>query len=256
MYAMVSDALGKLGLSAIIFDIKNIRDTEGNSVIESLERVKIAELNKNAKISEAIHQKESTVKQEEMKLEEEAARLNREQESLAKEVLVDQERLKLEKQQATKKAEIERERLKIMALASKEKLMIEAEASSASVRLRAQAQADAIKMKADADAEAILKKGQAEAKVLEQKNKAMGGNYAAQIELSKIMSVTQIDTAEKIATALGQNNKIMYIPTGGDNGLLSSFMPKMDALLQSGLPSELMDTFTKKKKSTKKSVSK
>ena len=247
MYSMVSDALGKLGLSAIIFDIKNIRDTDGNSVIASLERVKIAELKKNATISEAIHQKESTVKQEQMKLEEESARLDREQVGFAKKVLVDQERLKLEKQQATKKAEIERERQKIMAQGAKEQLMIEAEAAANSIRLKAEAHADATKLKAEADAEAILKKGHAEAEVLKEKNKAMGGNYAAQIELSKIMSVTQIDTAEKIAMALGKNNKIMYIPNGGDNGLLTSFMPKLDAFFQSGLPEQLMETITKKK---------
>ena len=249
MYAMVSDALGKLGLSAIIFDIKNIRDTEGNSVIQSLERVKIAELVKNAKISEAIHQKESTVKQEQMKLEEESARLNREQEGLTKEVLVDQERLRLEKQKATKKAEIERERQRIMAEGAREKLMIESEATAESIRLQAQAQAEATKLRAEADAEAIMKKGHAEAEVLKEKNKAMGGNFAAQIELSKIMSVTQIDTAEKIAMALGKNNKIMYLPS--DKGLLSSFMPKMDAFFQSGLPEQLMDTITKKKPTKK-----
>ncbi len=251
VYSMVSDALGKLGLSAIIFDIKNIRDMEGSEVIASMERVKIAELQKNAQVSEAIHKKEATVKREQMMQEEAAARLTREQEIITQQVQVDQEQLILEKQQATKKAEIERERQRIQAEAAREKLMIDAQAAADAIRLKAESEADAVKLRAHADAEAILKKGEAEAAVLEKKNKAMGGNFAAQIELSKIMSVAQIDSAGKIAEALGKNNKIMYLPTGGDNGFLSNFMPKMDALLQSGLPAEIMENFGKKKSSKK-----
>ncbi len=251
VYAMVADALGKLGLSAIIFDIKNIKDTEGNEVISSLERVKIAELRKNAQVAEAIHNKESFVKSEQMKQEQEFARLTKEQEVISKQVLVDKERLLLEKQQSTKKAEIEKERLKIMALATKEKSVIDAEAQAEVIRVKAEANAEAIKLKAEADAEAILKKGIAEADVLQRKNEAMGGNYAAQIELSKILSVAQIDTAGKIAEALGKNNKIMYLPADGDNGLLSSFMPKIDALFQSGLPADIIGQLSGKKSNKK-----
>ncbi|UYP48479.1 hypothetical protein NEF87_004764 [Candidatus Lokiarchaeum ossiferum] len=251
VYSMVSDALGKLGLSAIIFDIKNIRDIDQSQVISSMERVKIAELQKNAQVSEAIHKKEATVKREQMMQEEAAARLTREQEIITQQVKVDQEQLILEKQQSSKKAEIEREKQRIYAEAAKEKLMIETQAAADAIKLKAESESHAIKIRAEADADAILKKGQAEATVLEMKNKAMGGNFAAQIELSKIMSVAQIDSAGKIAEALGKNNKIMYLPTGGDNGILSNFMPKMDAIMQSGLPAEIMETLGKKK-STKK----
>ncbi|QEE16387.1 SPFH domain-containing protein [Promethearchaeum syntrophicum] len=247
VYSMVADALGKLGLSAIIFDIKNIRDTEGNDVITSLERVKIAELRKNAQVAEAIHNKESFVKSEQMKQEQETARLIKEQDIIAKQVLVDQERLILDKQQSTKKAEIEKERLKIMAEAEKEKNMIDAEAEAEVIRVKAEAEAEAIKLKAIANAEAILKKGIAEAEVLKKKNAAMGGNYAAQIELSKILSKAQIDSAGKIAEALGKNNKIMYLPVDGDNGLLSNFLPKIDAFFQSGIPTDIMGQLSGKK---------
>ncbi|MFX0076292.1 MAG: SPFH domain-containing protein, partial [Candidatus Hermodarchaeota archaeon] len=44
VYEIVVDALNKLGISVIIFDIKNIRDVEGRDVIGSLERQEQARL--------------------------------------------------------------------------------------------------------------------------------------------------------------------------------------------------------------------
>jgi GTP-binding nuclear protein Ran len=114
VYEMVADALNKLGLSAIIFDIKNIRDIEGRDVIGSLERAKIAELEKKARISEAIHyneaqeleverKKATQVKSEQMKQEEEQARLEREQQAR----LEREQQARLEREQ---QARLERER--------------------------------------------------------------------------------------------------------------------------------------------------
>jgi len=114
VYEMVADALNKLGLSAIIFDIKNIRDIEGRDVIGSLERAKIAELEKKARISEAIHDNEAQeleverkkatqVKSEQMKQEEEQARLERERQAR----LEREQQARLEREQ---QARLERER--------------------------------------------------------------------------------------------------------------------------------------------------
>ena len=62
-----------------------------------------------------------------------------------------------------------------------------------------------------------------------------------QIELMKLFSVTQIDSAAKIAEALGVNNKIMYLPVGEGNGFMSSFLPKFQALIESGLPADIIE---------------
>lgn len=253
IYDMVADALGKLGLSAIIFDIKNIRDVEGADVIENLERVKIAELRKNARISESIHnneaivievekEKNAKVKTEQMLQEQDEARLDRQKIIAQRQKELEQETL-----------EIEAQKLRMHAEARKQERLLEAQSEAESISVRARAEADAIKIRAEADAESIQKRGEAEANVLKQKALAMkDGNWAAQIEMMKILSVAQVDTAEKVAQALGKNNKIMYIPMTEDGNILSNFLPKMDALMQSGLPEEFVQKMTGSKRTSKK----
>jgi hypothetical protein len=66
-------------------------------------------------------------------------------------------------------------------------------------------------------------------------------NLAGQVKILEILSHAQIESAGKIAEALGKNNKIMYMPVdnNGNQNLLTRFVPQIDALLQSGLPAEL-----------------
>ncbi len=262
VYDMVADALSKLGLSAVIFDIKDIQDYKGSNVIASLERVKVAELHKEARISEAQQnslaevteseeQKKSKVKQEEMQQQEEAARLIREEEVARRQAAVENERLALAEQKETRMAEIAREKARIEAEARKEQKLINAQADADAIMARAESEAEAIRIKAQAEAESIQKRGEAEAEVLKKKNAAMGGDFAGQIELMKLFSVTQVDSAAKIAEALGQNNKIMYLPTGENSNLLSNFLPNMNALMESGLPQEIIDLLKKGKKASK-----
>ncbi|MBD3352606.1 MAG: hypothetical protein GF364_14050 [Candidatus Lokiarchaeota archaeon] len=269
IYDMVADALSKLGLSAIIFDIKNIRDIENSDVISSLEAVKIAELRKNARISEATHdneakiievekRKNSTVKAEQMKQEEEDARLQREREMAKQQRAVEEEKLKIEEQKAAKLASIARNKMKIMAEAEREKRLNEAKAEADAIRLRAEAESNAIKLKAEAEADGIRKRGVAEADVLKKKAEAMNiSSQAGQIKMLEVLSKAQVESAGKIADSLGANNKIMYLPVGNGSNFMSSFMPKIDSLLQSGLLDEILQKFAKsssknrKKKSSK-----
>jgi len=244
IYRMVADALSKLGLSAIVFDIKNIRDIEGSDVIATLERVKIAELRKNARISEASNNaqaisvevekdKEAKVKVEQMQREKDNARLLREQEAASRQGLVELEKLKMEEAKATTIAKINRE-----------KKLVEAQAEADAIEMQAKAASNAVRLKADAEAEAIQLRGEAESVVLKQKGEAMkDGPIAAQIEMMKILSVAQIDSAAKVAEALGQNSKIMYIPIGNGHSVLSDFLPKLDSFLQSGIPAEIIENF-------------
>jgi len=246
IYRMVSDALNKLGLSAIIFDVKNITDIEGTDVIASLEKVKIAELRKNARISESIHnsealsveierQKQSNVKAQQMKKEEDDARLEREKETAKHQMLVETEKLKIKEQETMRSASIERDRRLVEAKSQAEAIEIEAKAASNAVKLKGEAEADAIRQKGYAEADIMTKKAEAMAALTKQ------GNIAGQIKILEILSQAQVQSSEKIAEALGKNNKIMYLPNDGENGLLSAFLPKLDGLLQSGIGAELMN---------------
>ena len=257
VYEMVSDALAKLGLSAIIFDIKNIRDIDGRDVIGSLERVKIAELIKKARISEAIQENEAKeveterkkstqVKFEKMKLEEEQARLEREREVAINQMLVEQEKLKIEEQKLTRFAEIEQKKAKILANAKREQQLIEAQGDAEATERRAQADANAIKLAAQAEAESIRVKGIAEVDVLKEKSETLKqGSVAAQLQILEILSQAQVDSAGKIADALGKNNKIMYLPVDSNGGnILTKWLPKMEGLLQSGMLSKFVKQLT------------
>ena len=257
VYEMVSDALAKLGLSAIIFDIKNIRDIDGRDVIGSLERVKIAELIKKARISEAIQENEAKeveterkkstqVKFEKMKLEEEQARLEREREVAINQMLVEQEKLKIEEQKLTRFAEIEQKKAKILANAKREQQLIEAQGDAEATERRAQADANAIKLAAQAEAESIRVKGIAEVDVLKEKSETLKqGSVAAQLQILEILSQAQVDSTGKIADALGKNNKIMYLPVDSNGGnILTKWLPKMEGLLQSGMLSKFVKQLT------------
>jgi flotillin len=242
VYKMVENSLSKLGLTAIIFDIKNITDVADSDVIVQLERVKIAELRKNARISESIHnnkaievevekRKESKVKMELMKKEEENARLERELENTTKLRMVEDEKLKIAELKSKKLAEIARQQK-----------LIEAQAEAEAIKLKVEAETEAIKLKAEAKADGIRKIGYAEADILRKKAEAMEiSKLAGQVKILEILSHAQIESAGKIAEALGSNNKIMYMPvdSNGNQNLLTRFVPQIDALLQSGLPAEL-----------------
>lgn len=252
VYNMVAESLAKLGLSAIIFDIKNILDIEDQDVIGSLERVKIAELKRNARISEAIQDNEARevevernkateVKIQTMKLEEEQARLTKEKQMAIEQMMVETELLKIEEQKMTRLASIEKEKTTILAQANRDKQMLEAQGAADAVRLAAQAESESVKMRAEAEAESIRMKGLAEAEILKKKSEALKqGSYAGQIKVLEILSQAQVDTAGKIAEALGANNKIIYLPMDGKSNLLSSLIPKLDGVLQSGMLDELV----------------
>jgi hypothetical protein len=107
-------------------------------------------------------------------------------------------------------------------------------------------------------------KGMAEVEVLKKKSEALKqGSVAAQLQILEILSNAQVDTAGKIAEALGNNNKIMYLPMDNGGNFLVNWLPKLEGLIQSGMLSRIVKqlsnvgqiaTVTKKepKKITKK----
>ena len=83
----------------------------------------------------------------------------------------------------------------------------------------------------------------AEIEVLKQKSEALHeGSVTAKLQILELLSNAQVDTAGKIAEALGKNNKIIYIPTNGkDNSFLANWLPKLDGILQSGMLPKIID---------------
>ena len=177
-----------------------------------------------------------------MKLEEEQARLAREREVSARQMLVEQEKLNIEEQKLTRFAEIEQKKARILAEAKREQRLIEAKSEAEATERRAQAEANAIKLAAEAEAESIRVRGIAEVEVLKEKSEALKqGSVAAQLQIIEILSQAQVDSAGKIADALGKNNKIMYLPVDNNGGnILTKWLPKMEGLLQSGMLSKFV----------------
>ena len=179
-------------------------------------------------------------------MEEEQARLERERDVSTNQMLVEQEKLKIEEQKLTRFAEIEQKKAKILAEAKKEQRLIEAQAEAEATQKKAEADAKAIKLAAEAEAEGIRVKGLAEVEVLQKKSEALKqGSVAAQLQILEILSQAQVDSAGKIADALGKNNKIMYLPVDNNGGnILTKWLPKMEGLLESGMLSKFVKQLT------------
>ncbi len=75
------------------------------------------------------------------------------------------------------------------------------------------------------DAEAIFKKAEA----MREYN-----DVSSNLKVIEILANAQIESSTQVAKAIGQNNKIMYLPMNGE-GMFSGIIPKMDALLQSNI---------------------
>ncbi|NVM30760.1 MAG: hypothetical protein HWN65_18105 [Candidatus Helarchaeota archaeon] len=241
IYKEIVDSMMKLGLEPVIFDIKNISDTKGSTVINDFERVKSAELRKEARIAESIHHSEaeimeserhklSQVKREGDLMEEEKAKVQREMTVTEKSRELVTKRMAVKREQITKTAEIE-----------KQKLLLKAEADAESIRVRAQAEAEAIELKAQAEATGIREK----AKALEEYQKA--GEKGLKVKSLEILSNAMVKSSENIATALEKNSKIIMLGGGnGQNGAgnaLFNLVPMFSLLTEKGmlslLPEEL-----------------
>ncbi|MHA1275548.1 MAG: SPFH domain-containing protein [Candidatus Helarchaeota archaeon] len=241
IYKLIVDSLMKLGLEPIIFDIKNISDAKESTVIKDFERVKSAELRKEARISESVHLSEaeimeserhkmSQVKHENDLMEEEKAKIQKEM------MIAEKSRELVEKKMAIKEEEIRR-----AAEIQKEKLRLEAEAEAEAIRLKAEAEADAIKLTAEAEAAGIKEK----AKALEEYQKA--GESGMKIKSLEILADAMVRSSENVATALKTNSKLIMLGGGNGSGSINggtgqtlfNLIPMFSLLTENGLLSML-----------------
>lgn len=244
IYKLIVDSLMKLGLEPVIFDIKNISDTKESTVIKDFERIKSAELRKEARIAESIHisdaeiteserHKMAQVKRESDKLDEDDARISREMTIADKERELMQKRLLIKEDEARKTAEI-----------AKEKLRLESEAEANAVKLRAQADAESIRLKAEAEAEGIRDK----AKALEEYQKA--GEKGLKIKQIEIIANAMVKQSENMAKGLQNNSKVILMGGGGNSGdatrSMMNLMPMFSLFTESGMMSFFADEKKKK----------
>ncbi|MHA1268397.1 MAG: SPFH domain-containing protein [Candidatus Helarchaeota archaeon] len=246
IYKLIVDSLLKLGLEPVIFDIKNISDTKESTVIKDFERVKSAELRKEARVAESIHLSEaeimeserhklSQVKREQDLLEEEKAKIEREMIMAEKNKELTIKKMLIKEEEIRKAAEIE-----------KEKLRLQAEAEAEAIKLRAQAEADAIKLKAEAEASGIRDK----AKALEEYQKA--GEKGLKIKSLEIIANALVKQSEFMAKGLQNNSKVILMG-GGDNNQtgatrsMLNLMPMFSLFTESGMFSLLADNSKKDK---------
>ena len=230
IYKSLTGSFVKLGLEPIIFDIKDIKDDQGSTVIRDLERVKSAELDKNARIAEATNDanakqveaekhKESTVTQENMLKAEKEAEIEKEKFVAEQTEELVNRRMKVKELEVFREAEIERKKQVELANAKAEAKKIEAQAESEALKLTAEAEAAGIREKA---------------KALEEYNKA--GEKGLKMKALEILIQGMVESSKEMANALRMNSKVIIMGNGDSKGnSLTNLIPMSELLIESGI---------------------
>ncbi|MDH5400940.1 MAG: SPFH domain-containing protein [Candidatus Heimdallarchaeota archaeon] len=262
IYKSTAESLSRLGVKVLIFDIRDIVDVPGSTVISDMERVKSAELTKLARIAEAEQStqaeiieaqkiSEAEVQKQQALQKSEAARLEQE-----KFIAVENKELTLRKMdiknaEIRRTAEIESEKLKIDTLAESERQMEIAKGESEAQLIKARSEAEAIRIRAQAEAEAIKLKLLAEAegtKALAEAIKSFNKEGIG-VKIAEINADTQVKVAEQISKGIEKNSKLFL----SSNSFYSDLISGINALKEADI--SLADitngSTTKKSKPTK-----
>jgi flotillin len=236
IYRSTHDALAKIGIEVLMFDIINIVDVDDSHVIHDLERVKSAELSRHARESEAIHQSKATIIESQQQSDAEVARQEafRKQETarIQQEITVAEQRQELmEKEMGVKR--IERER---SAEIQRQQLLIQVQTEADRKKRLAQADAEAILIKSKAEAEAIRMKMEAEAEGTEKLAEALEklDEAGLQVKLREIHSHMTIESAKALAEGIRNNTKL-FLPISSGNGQTDGNMTSVLTSLLPGL---------------------
>jgi len=249
IYTSTSTSLSRVGVRVTLFDIKNIVDTEGSTVINDLERVQSAEINKiareaeaiqmsQAEITEALKKSEAEVKRQESFQRSEEARLEQEQTIATQRAILSAREMEVLDVETKRKAEINREKIEIAALAEAEKVRTEAQGRADAQLIEAQANAQAIKLEAEAEAEKIRMKLIAEAEGTDKLATALKSFNEAgiSVKLAEIGAEAQIAVSENVAKGI-QNNTKLFLPVNGDGlgSTLNSLIPNIASMKEAGV---------------------
>ncbi len=254
-----SETLARVGIEVVLFDIKNIIDIDGYTVIADMERVKSAELNKIARIAEANQNAEAEIVEAERRSEAEVKR----QEALQRAEtarLTQQQLIAEQKKQLTLKemdvlnaetrrqAEIEAQRIAIAADADAEKQRKIAQGDADSNIIRAKAEAEAARTRAGAEADAIRMRLEAEAEGTRSLAEALKqfNESGIMVKINEIRAEAQKEVASSIARGIQNNSKLILPATGGLGGIFSDIVTGISAMKEAGV--SLGDVLEKSKK--------
>ncbi|MHA2252371.1 MAG: SPFH domain-containing protein [Candidatus Kariarchaeaceae archaeon] len=269
IYTSTTDSLARLGVRVTLFDIKNIVDVEGSTVISDMERVRSSEINRAAREAEAIQvsqaeiveaqkHSESEIKRQEAFRDSEEARLKQEQFLAEQRTELTIKEMEILEAETRRKAQIEKERVEITSEGQAEKYRREARGKADSQLIQAEAAAASLKLQAEAEAEVIRTKLNAEAEGTENLAKALKSfnDAGISVKIAEIYAGAQKDISENIARGL-QNNSKVFLPVGdsGLGGTITSLIPTISAMQEAGVSVKdlFSDSKPTKKKTTKKS---
>ncbi len=264
-----NDSLSRIGIRVVLFDIKNIVDVPGSTVISDMERVKSAELermareaeareNSSAEIVEAQKKAEAEIQRQKAFEQSELARLNQEMMIADKERELKLKRMDIINAEKKRQAEIEAERIEIESagIANKQRELAQAEADTRlinikaeaeAIELKAQADSTSLRLKAEAEAEAINLKLQAEAEGTTKLAVALNkfNEKAISVKLAEIQASVQSSAAESIARGIQHNSKLI-LPSNGMSSFFTEMITGINLLKESGV--SIGDLFNGKKK--------
>jgi len=244
IYSSLTSSFMKLGLEPIIFDIKDIEDAENSDVIKNLERVKSAELHKDARIAEAtqiaLAEKVEAEKHKDAKVVQENMILKEKEAEIGKEKFVAEETQDL----VTKRMMVKELEIKRAAEIEREKELVLANAKAEAVKIEAEGAAEAIRVKAEAEASGI----RAKAKALEEYQKA--GEKGVKMKSLEIIVEGMVQSSREMAEGLKNNSKIIMLGGGdGGNNSMAGLIPLVEFLKETGIIKDVMGEITKGKKS-------
>ncbi|MHA2029125.1 MAG: SPFH domain-containing protein, partial [Candidatus Kariarchaeaceae archaeon] len=220
IYTSTSTSLSRVGVRVTLFDIKNIVDTEGSTVINDLERVRSAEINKLAREAEATQMSQAEIVEADKKSAaeikrqasfqaSEEARLEQEQTVAQQRAILTTREMEILDIETKRKAEITREKVQISAEAEAEKQRLESRGRADAALIEAQAEAASIKVRAEAEAERIKMRLLAEAEGTEKLAKALKSFNDAGIgvKIAEINADAQKVVSENVAKGIQHNTK-------------------------------------------------
>lgn len=249
IYTSTSTSLSRVGVRVTLFDIKNIVDTEGSTVINDLERVRSAEINRHAREAEAIQMSQAEIVEADKKSESEIqrqssfkaseeARLEQEQTVATQRALLTTREMEILDIETKRKAEITREKVQISAEAEADKIRAEAKGKADAALIQAQADAEAIKIRAEAEAQRIKVRLLAEAEGTEKLAEALKSfnDSGISVKLAEISADAQKAVSENVAKGIQHNTKL-FLPVNGDGlgSTLNSLIPNIASMKEAGV---------------------
>lgn len=248
--AATNDSLARIGIRVVLFDIKNIVDVPGSTVIADMERVKSAELerlareaeareNSAAEIVEAQKRAEAEIQRQNALKQSEMARLEQEMAVVEKQRELKLKEMDVINAQKKREAEIEAERIAIEANAQAEQQRMIAQGNADSKLIQAKADAESLKLKASAEADSIRLKLEAEA----EGTKALADALAKftqegiHVKLAEIDAEAKAKVAESIARGIQHSSKLI-LPSNGVSNLFTNLVSGIETMKEAGISLE------------------